>query len=187
MTTMTQKRISTNTLFTALTAALILAAFPAVSNADGWELRTSRHTVPGTQEIESGRIDKAIQISRVQLPHVSQQKKVAVLTNLCIAYILSNEFDQAEDYCDQATERSNEKTVSYNNRGVLKAAQGDFDSAMQDFAYAASAGCINGCNSASNGPRDLPQPVAKRNLGRAEYWAKASKSNDQEQMAARSD
>lgn len=187
MTTTMQKLVNTNVMFTTIMAAVILLAAPSVSSADGWELRTSRHTVPGTREIESGKIDKAIQISKIQLPHVSQQKKVAVLTNLCIGYILSRDFAQAEEYCDQAVERSNESSVSYNNRGVLKVQQGDLESAIQDFTYASNAGCFMGCASASSVPRDLPRPVAKRNLGRAEYHAKAAASSNDDRIAARTD
>ena len=187
MTTTIQKLVSTNVRFTAIAGTLLLLAFPSVSNAEAWELRTAPDTVPGTHEIESGKIDKAIRISKVWLPHIARREKVAVLTNLCIGYILSKEFDQAEEYCDQAVERRNHKTVSYNNRGVLKALQGDYDGAVQDFASASNAGCADGCSDAI--PKDLQQPraVAMRNFGRAEYHVKAAKTGDDDQITARTE
>ena len=187
MTTTIQKLGITRTFYATLAASFLFAVVPSMANADGWELRTARATVPGTAEIESGKIEKAIQISGIQLPHASQQQKVAVLTNLCIAYILSSDFVKADSYCDQAVERPNERSVSYNNRGVLKALQGDLEAAMQDFQSAAIAGCLGDCNEAKNVPRDLPRPVARRNFGKAEYLAKAAKTGSDEQLASRND
>ncbi|MCH8060572.1 MAG: hypothetical protein IIA11_08955 [Proteobacteria bacterium] len=168
-------------------AALLLATIPTISNAEAWELRTTPNAVPGTLEIESGKIDKAIRISNVWLSHVVKQKKVAVLNNLCIGYILSKKFDQAEVYCDRAVERRNYKTVSYNNRGVLRALQGDYEGAVQDFADASNAGCVNGCSNAA--PKDLQRPraVAMRNFDRAEYHPKAARTVNDDQIAARTD
>lgn len=186
MTTTVQKLVNSNTWFTIITAAFVFAAAPSVSNADGWELRTTLDEVPGTREIESGNIDKAIRISKVRLPHVSQQRKVAVLTNLCIGYIMSKNFDEAENYCSQAVERPNEQAVSYNNRGVLKALHGDYDGAMQDFASAANSDCFGECSVSENVPKDLPRPIAKRNFGKAELQAKAAKDAAEDQIAARS-
>ncbi len=187
MTTTIQKLVNTSVRFTAIAATLLLVAFPSVSNAEAWELRTAPDAVPGTHEIESGKIDKAIRISKVWLPHIARQEKVAVLTNLCIGYILSKEFDQAGEYCDRAVERRNDEAVSYNNRGVLKALQGDYEGAVQDFANASNAGCANGCSNAV--PKDLQQPraVAMRNFGRAEYHVKAAKTGNDDQIAARTD
>ena len=179
------KLANTNARFAAMFAALLLATIPSISTAEAWELRTTPNAVPGTHEIESGKIDKAIRLSNAWLPHVVKEKKVAVLTNLCIAYTLSKEFDQAEDYCDKAVERPNNKTVSYNNRGVLKAMQGDYEGAVQDFANAANAGCDKGCSNYA--PKDLQHPrvVAMRNLDRAEYQVKAASMDNVDKVAAR--
>jgi hypothetical protein len=186
MTTTVKKIVNSNTWFTIITAAFVFAAIPSVSNADGWELRTTLDEVPGTREIESGNFDKAIRISRVRLPHVSQKQKVAVLTNICIGYIMNKDFDEAENYCNQAVERPNEKVVSYNNRGVLKALQGDYNGAMRDFVSAAKSGCFGKCSVSENAPKDLPRPIAKRNFGKAEFQAKAAKYAADDQTAARS-
>ncbi len=112
------------------------------------------------------------------MSHASPESKVAVLTNLCIGYILSKNLDQAQAYCDQAVSRSNEKTVSYNNRGVLKALQGDYSAAMRDFESAVNADCLGECSVASNVPEDLPRPTARRNLERMESQVLAARDNE---------
>lgn len=158
----------------AAVAALMIAAFPSISCADGWELRTTERAVPGTAEIEAGNTDKAIEISEVRLPHASPREAVAYLTNLCIGYILKKDFETAGEYCDKAVNSPTEKTVSLNNRGVLKALQGDLVGAIDDLARAASEGCVGECSQSADAPGDLPRPIARRNLGRAEVLAAAA-------------
>ena len=185
----TARQSSNRSIFTAAIAtALVAVALPSISHAEGWELRTVQKEVPGTREIESGNPQKAIRISKVHLSVTAPAQQVAVLTNLCIGHILIRDFEQAEQYCDQASARSNQKTVSYNNRGVLKALQGDYMAAQKDFAIAAEAGCFSGCNASQNVPDDLPRPVARRNLENAEALVAESRdATDTDQIAARTE
>ena len=157
----------------AISAAFLLATTPAISTADTWELRTTPNAVPGTHEIESGEIDKAIRLSNAWLSHVVREERVSVLTNLCIAYTLKREFDVAEGYCGKAVQRSNHEKVSYNNRGVLRAMQGDYEGAVQDFAMAADDGCENGCSDSAPKDSQHPRAIAMRNLDRGEYHGKS--------------
>jgi hypothetical protein len=171
MTTTTQKLVKTNA--TALMATMMMTAICSTASAEGWELRTTERAVPGTAEIEAGSVDKAIKISKVRLPHASRKEEVAYLTNLCIGYIMKKDFETAESYCDEAVNSPAEKAVSFNNRGVLKALQGDYIGAMDDLSRAANAGCFRGCELTANVPQDLPRPIARRNLGKAEVQARA--------------
>lgn len=184
MTTTIHKAANSQSMTSTFVAALLLATIPAASSAEGWELRTAPDAVPGTAEIESGKIEKAIRISEIQLSHVGQRKKVAVLTNLCIGHILSNQLNLAEEFCDLAVERPNDKAVSYNNRGVLKILKGDHEGAMQDFASASNAGCFNDCSDVNNAPKDVPRSVALRNFSKAKYQARAATTDDVDQIAA---
>ena len=174
MTTNTNKLVKTHAIATAFMATLMIIAFPSFAFAEGWELRTTEQPVPGTAEIESGNADKAIKISKVRLPHASPREEVAYLTNLCIGYILRKDFETAGTYCNEAVNSPTEKTVSLNNRGVLKALQGDYIGAMEDFSQAANTGCVRECNLSANVPGDFPRPIARRNLGRAEVQARAA-------------
>ena len=175
-------------LFAVIAASFLTVSMPSTSHADGWELRTVTKEVPGTREIESGNPEKAIRISKVHLAVTEPRLKVAVLTNLCIGHILIKDFEQAELYCDQAVAMPNERTVSYNNLGVLKAMQGDYAAALQSFTIAADAGCLNGCDATTQVPQDLPRPVARRNLDKAETRvAEARDATETDRVAARAE
>lgn len=145
-------------------ATLLVVAPPVISSAEAWELRTVDKEVPGTREIESGDVEKSIQISKVYLTRIPAPQKVAVLTNLCIGYILLKDFAQAREFCDRATERKVERPVTFNNRGVLNALTGDDIAARRDFAIAAGVDCDPACDKTRKAGRDYPRHVAQRNL-----------------------
>lgn len=172
----------------AIAVAVGVAGLPIMAAAEQWELRTAPETVPGTHEIEAGEIDKAIQISNVWLPHIARTKRVSVLTNLCVAHIHDKNFAAAADYCERAVEQPKAKTVTYNNRGVLKVLQRDFEGAMRDFAKASKSGCFGECSNESM-PRDKNQPraVALRNLAKTEIHARSAREPDAEDLSARTD
>ena len=182
-----QSLARTNTRFIGMLATVLLSAIPSISNADTWELRTTPIAVPGTAEIESGKIDKAVRLSIAWLPHVTDRKEVAVLSNLCIAHILKKEFERAEDYCEQAVTTGDDEVVSYNNRGILRAMQGDFDGAAEDFTVATEKGCNDGCSEVVFKDLKRPGAVAMRNRGRAEMLAQAAIEADKNQVAANKD
>ena len=154
--------------FTIIAFALAVTAIPSFANAQGFELRTTHKEVPGTREIEAGRPTDAIRLSNIKLPHARGLQKVAVLTNLCIGHIMVNKFEQAEQYCEEAASRPNERAVTHNNRGVLKALQGNFAAARADFAIAANVSCLFGCSESDTESRKLPNNVARRNLQKTE-------------------
>jgi len=155
-------------LLAVVMAAFVVTALPSITLADNWELRTVDKEVPGTLEIESGEVLRGIQISKYHLTRIRGPKKVAVLTNLCIGYILADDFDKARSFCDQATEGGVEENVTYNNRGVLNALSGDYAAAREDFFIAADVECDFPCNVASNAGEDQPHHVARRNLSLAD-------------------
>ncbi len=175
-------------LIVAIAASLVVVALPSMSHAEVWELRTVSKEVPGTREIESGNAEKAIRISKVHLSVTRGALKVAVLTNLCIGHILVKDFNQAEQYCDQAAARTIQRTVTHNNRGVLKALQGDYAAALKDFSIAANVGCFDGCNASIRSPQNLPRPVARRNLEKTETRvAELQDATDADRVAARAE
>ena len=186
MITVNRKFAQPFTLMVAIATSFVIAAQPSVSLADSWELRTTYKEVPGTREIESGNSEKAIEISKVYLKQVPPWSKVSVLTNLCIGNIMISDFDQAEQYCDAAVARQNENVVSHNNRGVLRAMQGDYAGAQEDFSFAADNDCDTGCDSSKGNARNLPRHVARRNLERSQTEMLASgEESDTEQFTAR--
>lgn len=163
-----RKPVCTRRPLIAAALSLLISGWTSISSAQNWELRVADTNVPGTSEIESGKIDKAIRISEAHLPHAMREQKVAVLTNLCIAYIHQANFIRATDYCNRATQQSNERSVSFNNRAMLKVVKGDLAGAAEDLTIAISAGCLGKCSEPKNVPDNLPRMVARRNLQHVE-------------------
>ena len=148
----------------AVAAFGIAAGYPATASAQRFELRTTYKEGPGTREIESGKPEDAIKVARVFLPHSSGLQKVTVLTNLCVGYIMVGDLEAAEPYCDAAAERPNERTVTHNNRGVLRALKGDIESAKSDFSVAAYPVGVRQRDNVTRADRNLPSHAARRNL-----------------------
>jgi len=175
-------------MLAAIATALVVVALPSITCADTWELRTVSQDVPGTREIESGNPEKAIRISKVKLSVVPPSQEVAVLTNLCIGYLLTRDLDQAEPYCDQAVAKQKKRAVTYNNRGILRVLQGDDVAALRDFAIAAAVGCFNGCDPTIAAPQQQPRAVAQRNLAKADIRRLAAEAaRDTGQQTARAE
>lgn len=161
-----------NALSSTLSFTLLLVAagiaIPSMSLAESWELQTVNEEVPGTREIESGDAVNGIRISEKVLNRVRPSEEVAVLNNLCIGYIMTEEFEKAEQFCQFAVETERETVVSRNNRGVLKAIVGQYSDAIEDFERAWEDGCIQGCENASTTDLDHAHHVALRNLERTQ-------------------
>jgi hypothetical protein len=122
-----------NTFIGAIAIALILASstLPKNAYADSWELLTATETVPGTREIESGDPEEGIRLSEIFLGSAHSSRKLAVLTNLCVGHIMAGQYNEAEEYCEMASSRNSEGTVTHSNLGVLRAVSGDSDATEQ--------------------------------------------------------
>ena len=146
----------------------VMASLVTVAHAESWELRTADMEVKGTRDIEAGRVDKGIRVTETHFASAPYEEKGAMLTNLCLAYILKQDFDAASSYCDRAVAhpRGRSSREAYNNRGVLNAMLGNYAAALSDFEQA---GCLRDCASAG-GKRNANarMAVARRNLNRAQ-------------------
>lgn len=93
-------------LFTLIIVSVLLSALiSTAANAESWELRTAAQEVKGTRAIESGQLDKGIRILEANYGRTPYRHKVAVLTNLCLAYTVKRDYDTAMDYCNRAVAR----------------------------------------------------------------------------------
>ena len=175
-----------NSFIYAIAIALTLTsgAFAENARAESWELLTAIETVPGTREIESGDAEEGIRLSRIFLNSAHDSRKLAVLTNLCVGHIMTGQYKEAEEHCEKASNRNAEGTVTHSNLGVLRAVAGDSEAAEQEFATAIDAGCFGECKESKSGPRDLPRPVARRNMERVEQRIAAAQQSDEEQQVA---
>lgn len=86
-----------------------------------------------SRALDKGKYELAIERLELRVKHDSRFIDIQ-LTNLCTAYIAVRELDKAAPVCDEAVEADGDFVgTAYNSRGVLKALQGDFVAAMQDF------------------------------------------------------
>ena len=159
--------------FLPVLAALGVVIPSGATSAEGWELTTVHEEVPGTRYVEAGDFEKAIRVSnnflyRASLKHAPEYQKVAVLTNLCITHIALRDYERAEIYCQRAATEPGNRSVSFNNLGVLHGLRGDHEAAARHFEMAANSDCLGKCSRADSAPRSFPRPTARRNLERAE-------------------
>ena len=171
-----------NTMFAIITGVFLMTAVQAPVAAESWELRTAAQEVRGTRDIEAGRLDEGIRVSKLYYTSTPLAHKAAILTNLCLAYTLKRSYEAAMEYCDRAVAHRRGGREAYNNRGVLHAILGNYAAATSDFR---KAGCLDDCpnNLAAKGNRRMD--VAKRNLNRAEIKLASQEKQDQEFHAAK--
>ena len=93
-------------------------------------------------------------IAKISSYNKKRAKTFEAKNNLCVAYTLTRQFDEAAPACDEAltiSERysrhgyspvsshgTRDLALAYSNRGVLRAVTGDFVGARQDFEFAAT-------------------------------------------------
>lgn len=150
------------TVFT--TIALTITSLP-YAQAESWELRTATQEVKGTRALEAGQLDKAIRVMEANYGTTPYVQKGAMLTNLCVAYILKRDLPGARNYCDRAVEHGFNDRTAHNNRGVLSTLQGDYRAAISDFE---KAGCLATCPDSLDNRGNDSMDVAQRNLQRAQ-------------------
>ena len=114
-------------------AAALMLGNP--SFADVFHFRVAFENVPGVEEIEAGNIQAGIMVLEDLLDQIEPGSSGDILATLCAAYIVNVSLDKAERACDKAVE-TNPTETAYNNRGVIRAFNGDFSGASEDFKRA---------------------------------------------------
>lgn len=115
---------------TTVAAAFFMTA-GAMANAETFPFRVAFENVPGAAELEAGDIGTGIEILEQQLDSDDADTGF-VLATLCGAYVIAGTLHKAEQICQQAVAQYPGETA-YNNRGVLRAFNGDFRGAEADF------------------------------------------------------
>ena len=163
--------------------------------AQTFELRMAVEAVPGAKDVERGDIDRGIRrlqraLSESHVYEKSAYVKSAVATDLCAAFVMQHDFESAEPWCDRAVEESPHNGAALNNRGILRALQGAYDSAVQDLQEATK---LDNYKVGTSGPSELinqgyrhaSRQIAERNLAVAEErWAAAEQPRQTERVAA---
>lgn len=112
-------------------AVLLLAA--QAMNAQSLDYRVAFAEVPGIEDIDAGRYDRAIKRLEKRRADPDVAALEDELATLCGTYIISGRWRDAGDVCDRAVE-ADRSHIAYNNRGVLRAQMGDIEGALRDFA-----------------------------------------------------
>ena len=145
------------------TVALFIFLTSAAARGESWELRPAEGAVPGSAEIEAGRIDDAIRILTSRLDAGVTSIDLTILDNLCVAHALKLEYDVAMRYCNAAMGKSSGRARALNNRGVLRSVMGDPRGAMLDFRRAS---CLRSCDRDDICNEDSLHATVLRNLMR---------------------
>ena len=126
-------RTSTRTFqFLLATVAMLAVSFPAFA----YEVHVLEGKGAESKLMDKGDYGLAIKRLVARIEREDQYMDVQ-LTNLCTAYVATGQLDKAIDACDRAIEASGEFVgTAFNSRGVLKALQGDYIAAMEDFEQA---------------------------------------------------
>lgn len=126
------KSLTVKAIFAAVTVIYVIAG--ATAAAETYPFRVAFENVPGAAELEAGDIDAGIEKLEREIEDGDADTGF-VLATLCGAYVLDGSLHKAERTCDRAVTQYPGETA-FNNRGVLRAFNGDFRGAEADFDQA---------------------------------------------------
>ena len=132
--------------------------FATITTAHAFELFAGSPMIPGNAELEAGNLDEAIAKFSKQAQSHHREIKSSAFTGLCAAYILKDNLEMADEYCERAADFG--QRAAFNNRGVLSTKRGDWASARDDFVRAKRPPGRNSLNLTE------VRYLASRNLGR---------------------
>lgn len=112
-----------------------LAVLGEAAVGEEFPFRTTYENVPGAAQIESGNLAAGIQALEQALGSDESAEEGKLLSTLCAAYILGQNFDKAGEVCDEAVAITGSE-LAYNNRGVFRVMTGDWQGARSDFERA---------------------------------------------------
>ncbi len=121
---------TTKTLLAAV--ALLAVSFTAAA----YEVHVLKGQGAAHKAMDRGDYTVAIDRLEHRVKHETRYSDIQ-LTNLCTAYVVTRQFEKAGPVCDRAVEAKGDYVgTAYNSRGVLRALQGDYFAAMEDFEKA---------------------------------------------------
>ena len=126
-------------MFRYLAITTLFGFCAAVAHAEqAFEMMTHPAEVYGVQNIVNGEVNKGVERLETRLgsDHQPQSVRAPVLIDLCVGYTMLKDFEKASEACNQAVDIGWYSGMAYNNRGVLKIAQGDYEAAIKDFSRA---------------------------------------------------
>jgi len=143
-------------MFAVCAAALAMVQSVTTQAEDAFEMMVHESDVYGARDIEAGNYSQGIErlLTRQGGDRQPNRMKSSVAIDLCVAYTMADQMDNAREACNKAVEIGWNSGLAHNNRGAFHIASGNYTAAIKDFQLA-----IRG-----NGA----DPVASRNLERAQ-------------------
>ncbi len=126
-------------------AAILLMALITSGGAHAsgtLQLKTSIEDVNGVRDIEAGKYPAGIRKLQALLNKTSVAgNRRPLLTNLCVAYIATEQLNEAQRICDEAIHKGTSRAsiIALNNRAVLHYLRGNVALAMADLQTAREA------------------------------------------------
>ena len=126
--------------------------------AEPFEVMMHPSEISAARDIESGDYAKGIERLLARLGNSKQPFSVRtpIVIDLCAGYTLMEDFNEATRYCDDAVAAGWYTGLALNNRGALKIAKGEYESAIDDFVGALRA---NGADAMAG--RNLQRTLAR--------------------------
>ena len=126
-----------NTVIKAMLVLYAATAFVTAASADTIYLNTSGPVAKGAAALKAGNLDEAIRLSLKATKKSQPAKRRAVAhNNLCIAYYLKRDYDEAVGHCDASIRAKRNFWQAYVNRGNAYLEMGDADRAVGDYERA---------------------------------------------------
>lgn len=112
----------------------VLVGAPAIAG-DAFELVPHNSYVSGVEYIDTGNYARAVKKLESSLRGNTQANatRTPILIDLCVGYTMLRDFSKASEYCEASVELGWSRGIAFNNRGVMKAARGDYEGAQRDF------------------------------------------------------
>ena len=173
-TVMRTKELNATLPFRFLATALF--ALTLTCDAEEPKLQVTMPDIPGADVVEQGQFESGIARLKQRLGAESRAEAGARQIALCGAYVLSGNLNQAIGHCERAAAQPYLAPLAYNNRGVLRVWQGDYEGAREDFERSQSGGYQSYQNVRL---RKATRKIVKRNAEYSQHlWAASLRKAD---------
>lgn len=130
----------TSSISRSITGFAIAVTVTAAFAAEPLVMQAMEEYVHGSDEIAKGEYEQAIVRSLSAVDRGGNKSRISAITNLCIAYTMTRQYEQATDYCDRAVDFGQYEWITLNNRAVLNYLKQDFQASVDDLNLAVATG-----------------------------------------------
>ena len=136
MNSSTHARGSRTSALTLFAASLVFGQASLADDTKRFQAVLHDAEVYGAEDIAAGRYGIGIERLSARTEKQPHAKRVPALIDLCAAYTMVGELDNAEKACDAAVDSGWYSGHAYNNRGTYHIATGNYEAAVSDFQAA---------------------------------------------------